>query len=372
MWQLRYYAETGGIRKIKSILIGDTNQYPTKSRARAKAHIILLQANKSCDEAPQADITMAQLIDRFIVDERLEEIKADKSGLLPATVLKYSTACSYLNILNRHIKPIWGDTLVKAIRPAAVQDWLVRLLGSPKSKKNIKAVFHRLYEKAMLWEVITIQRNPIDLVEVKGISKRRKRPTVLTVDQFYSLLKVIPDPYRTMVVVAQCSGLRVSEILALKWSDIDFRNLTLKVTRGVINGRINRVKTEYSEDYLPLDPQFAAILQAWKSSCPRSPQEWVFPNPTTSRPYHASPIQQDYIRKAALQAGLANVGWHTFRHTYRSWLDATGAPVGVQQKLMRHAQVATTMNDYGDALMDSKREANSKVVRLALRPVYGA
>ena len=52
---------------------------------------------------------------------------------------------------------------------------------------------------------------------------------------------------------------------------------------------------------------------------------------------------------------------------YRSWLDDTGAPVGVQQKLMRHAQISTTMNVYGNALMEAKREANTKVVRKALR-----
>ena len=57
------------------------------------------------------------------------------------------------------------------------------------------------------------------------------------------------------------------------------------------------------------------------------------------------------------------VGWHTFRYTYRSWLDDTGAPIGIQQKLMRHAQVSTTMNVYGNALMESKREANTAVVR---------
>ena len=62
-----------------------------------------------------------------------------------------------------------------------------------------------------------------------------------------------------------------------------------------------------------------------------------------------------------------NIGWHTFRHTYRSWLDATGAPMGVQQKLMRHAQISSTMNVYGNALMEAKREANTKVVRKALR-----
>src|SRR4051794_11073541 len=47
------------------------------------------------------------------------------------------------------------------------------------------------------------------------------------------------------------------------------------------------------------------------------------------------------------QAGLGDIGWHTFRHTYRAWLDATGAPLGVQQKLMRHADIRTTTNVYG-------------------------
>ncbi|MGI8772057.1 MAG: zinc finger domain-containing protein, partial [Acidobacteriaceae bacterium] len=64
---------------------------------------------------------------------------------------------------------------------------------------------------------------------------------------------------------------------------------------------------------------------------------------------------------------FGEIGRRTFRHTYRSWLDSTSAPIGVQQKLMRHAQVSTTMNVYGNALMTAKREANSKVVKMALR-----
>lgn len=94
--------------------------------------------------------------------------------------------------------------------------------------------------------------------------------------------------------------------------------------------------------------------------------DWVFPSHITDRCYHASPIQQDYIRPAAEQLGLNGVGWHTFRHTYRAWLDATGAPIGVQQKLMRHAHPATTAIYGGGLLMSSKRDANSKVVRMVL------
>jgi len=49
---------------------------------------------------------------------------------------------------------------------------------------------------------------------------------------------------------------------------------------------------------------------------------------------------------------------------YRSWLDETGAPMKVQQELMRHASIQTTMNVYGQAMTDSKRRANSQVVSL--------
>jgi integrase len=57
---------------------------------------------------------------------------------------------------------------------------------------------------------------------------------------------------------------------------------------------------------------------------------------------------------------------HTFRHSYRSWLDETGAPLTVQKELMRHASIQTTMNIYGKAMTDSKRQAHSKVVEMVL------
>jgi integrase len=62
------------------------------------------------------------------------------------------------------------------------------------------------------------------------------------------------------------------------------------------------------------------------------------------------------------------IGWHTFRHTYRSWLHETGAPMKVQQELMLHASIQTTMNIYGAAMTETKRQANSAVVRMALKP----
>ena len=59
---------------------------------------------------------------------------------------------------------------------------------------------------------------------------------------------------------------------------------------------------------------------------------------------------------------------HTLRHSYRSWLDAVGTPIAVQQKLMRHSDIRTTMNLYGDVVTDEMAQAHSKVVGLALAP----
>jgi integrase len=73
-----------------------------------------------------------------------------------------------------------------------------------------------------------------------------------------------------------------------------------------------------------------------------------------------------HIRPAGEKVGIKEVGWHSFRHSYRGMLDDTGANTGTQQGLMRHANVSTTMNIYGRASMKAKQEANSKVVQMIL------
>jgi|SRR5450755_2624834 integrase len=78
------------------------------------------------------------------------------------------------------------------------------------------------------------------------------------------------------------------------------------------------------------------------------------------------------LSKAAEQAGIGHVSSHVFRHTHRSWLDSIGTPVGVQQKLMRHADIRTTMNIYGDAMTADMRQAHEKIVHLVLPQVNGS
>lgn len=364
VWEFRYRTtDVCGARKLKGVRLGTVEQYPTVAALRPILQQLALTINT--EPPPTQDITMGALIDRYIAHERLEEIKAGKKR--QDGQLRYSSACAYLWLLNRHIRPRWGATPISSMRPAAVQDWLSELSLAPKSKAHIRGLLHQLFEKAMLWDCVNLQRNPMDLVRVKGVSKRRRIPTVLTAEQFHAILGRLPLLQRVMVVLAQCTGLRVSELLGLQWLDVDFQGLTLRVERAVVNGRVDEVKTEYSKDLLPLDAEVAGILQEWQAQAPSSPEGWIFPNPQTLKPYRGSSIEKSCLRRIGAELGI-KLGWHTFRHTYRSWLDATGALIGVQQKLMRHAQVSTTMNIYGNSLMQSKRDANSKVVRMVMQP----
>jgi integrase len=78
-------------------------------------------------------------------------------------------------------------------------------------------------------------------------------------------------------------------------------------------------------------------------------------------------IQGMRLKPKGEEIGIAGLGLHTFRHTYRSLLDETGAPIGVQQKLTRHAKVSTTMNVYGNSTLKVKQGANPKVVQMVMR-----
>jgi integrase len=129
-------------------------------------------------------------------------------------------------------------------------------------------------------------------------------------------------------------------------------------------GRVGRVITEASQDEIPLDGSLVETLLEWQKKT--SDTGLVFPSPVTGGCFHAGVIQRRHLRPAGARIGLPVIGWHTARHTYRSLLDETGAPVGVQQKLMRHANVSTTMNVYGKAPLKAKAQANSKVVEMVL------
>lgn len=93
---------------------------------------------------------------------------------------------------------------------------------------------------------VPMQVNPISLVTVKGASKRIRQPHSLTVEQFRLLVSQLKEPFDLMSLVCICFGLRISECLALKWSDVDWLNGLLRVERGIVEQNVDDVKTDES------------------------------------------------------------------------------------------------------------------------------
>lgn len=128
------------------------------------------------------------------------------------------------------------------------------------------------------------------------------------------------------------------------------------------------VKTDSSCKSLAIDKELLEVLRVWKQITQFSAEEdWIFASPVKlgRLPYSYTGFWRE-LERAAKEAGIGHLGTHAFRHTYRSWLDAVGTPIAVEQKLMRHSDIRTTMNIYGDVVTDEMGLAHSKVVGLAL------
>ncbi len=131
-------------------------------------------------------------------------------------------------------------------------------------------------------------------------------------------------------------------------------NGKLSVQRGIVRQHVDDVKTETSHKAITVTGTMIEALKLWKLTSQFSAQEdWIFASPSQlgRLPWSADSVNDAY-KKAASAAGVAHVSTHSMRHTYRSWLDAVGTPIAVQQKLMRHADIRTTMNTYGEVVTD--------------------
>jgi integrase len=206
----------------------------------------------------------------------------------------------------------------------------------------------------------TIEQLESELAKIKAINRGKRKPPVLTIKQYQALTGQLSDLHRTMVVAAMCTGMRVSDVLALRWSQLDLATGKLSLQQGAVNGRSAELKSEAPAEQIPIDPVLVEALLEWRSKS--SGAGLVFPSHITGRCYHPGPIQQNYFRPVARKLGLAGVCWNTFPNSYRSWIDEEGTSAGVQQKLLRHANVPTITST-------NKRKAKAKVPNKPVRRV---
>jgi integrase len=205
---------------------------------------------------------------------------------------------------------------------------------------------------------------PAELVRTS--SKRLRRSDILTAEEFRALLGALPGRERLMGTICATTGLRICEVLGLKWEDIEFKTHTANVFRSFTDGSIGPCKIEISEQPVPLDEIVIEELQEWHPVCgfPK-PEDWVFASYQTfgKMPMWPDSLRTKILQPVARKVGITKqIGWHTFRRTYSSLLAETGNDVKVVQELMRHAKISTTMEIYTQAGMPKKRAAQRKAV----------
>ena len=278
-----------------------------------------------------------------------EVIKKFREQKLPS--LAKSTRDTYEGHLRLYIEPKWGPMVLTEIQPGDVQDWIETVELSQVAKGHVMVLMRRLYKLAMLWKLYPIGFNPLSLVEVKGVTAREKEPTILTPAQVTRLIEQLGPPHDLMVQTTASLGLRVSETLALRWEDFNFKGKTLKVQRAFTHQELKKTKSVSSKATIPVP---AALLAALKLARGKQETGWVFPSPVTGQPYAAGMILTDHIKPAAQKLGFGKVGWHDLRHSFRSWISSK-APTTVQKDMMRHAQESTTANIYGRTPVEEMR-----------------
>ncbi len=343
--------DNGGRR---SKLIGSERDYPSKASAWEAADTLKRELETPVSqETVKGTITVRFLVERY------------KTERLPSRI---ETARVYCSWLDNHILPYWGERPVSDVQPRETELWLRRLKLSSKSRSHVRNMLRTLIDFAMWCGELEIARNPVDLVVVRGASKRVRSPRSLRVEEFQALMEHLKEPFRTMACTALCFGLRISEVLALRWADVDWLKQTLTVERGIVKQNVDDVKTGGSRKRMRIGPELVETLRVWKQTTQfPSDTDWIFASPAKlgRLPYSYTGVWRE-LQSAANRAGIRPLGTHAFRHTYRSWLDAVGTPIAVQQKLMRHSDIRTTLNIYGDVVTDEMAEANAKVAELAL------
>ncbi len=340
--------------KRRSKKIGTVRQYPTKASA--------WRAAKALRDAVEQQTAVSPINTVPTVNTLVEQYRAEK---MPK---RLDTRGGYESWLRVYILPKWKDQAITDLQARPVELWLESLPLAPKSKVHIRGILSALWKFAMWKQDIPMQVNPISLVTIKDASKRVRQPRSLTVEQFRLLVSHLREPFNTLALMCVCFGLRISECLALTWADVDWLSGTLRVERRIVQQIVDDVKTQDSRRTLTIANELLDMLKAWKQTTQFSaPENWIFASPVQigRLPYSYTGVKQE-LQRAADVAGIGHLRSHTFRHTYRTWLDSVGTPVGVQQRLMRHADIRTTMNTYGDAVTADMRTASGKVALLAL------
>ncbi|HXU19790.1 MAG TPA: site-specific integrase [Verrucomicrobiae bacterium] len=180
-------------------------------------------------------------------------------------------------------------------------------------------------------------------------------------------MKLIPsleEPVRTIVLVAVLTGLRIGELLALRWKHLDFLCGAIQIRETVSEGKFGTPKTKSSRRDVPMsDPVREALLAQRGRSRQTGSDDLIFAT-RKQTPLNPKNLLRRQLRPACAALELPLVSWHSFRHTHATLLGESGESLKTAQALLGHSDLGTTLNVYTHAIPESQKRAVDKVAEI--------
>jgi integrase len=348
MWVARWredviLADGSAGRVMRSVVLGPVSEIAGRREARR-----LLDARLSPINQGQYHPEATMLFSKFVTE-------CFEPGVLPT--LKFATQEIYSLLLRKHLIPQFGGHRLCDISRVEVQQYVLNRLKQGlawETTNHLRHLLSKVMGTAVNWEYVS--NNPVR--GVKMPERTLKRPhRFLSAEEVQRLIASSNEPTRTIIILATMTGLRVGEILALRWGRVDLLRGTLLVAEACYKGHFGTPKTRASRREVPLAPVVVRELkERYMRSADHSPGALVFAT-HQGLPLSADNLREKSLRTACKRAGLKRIDWHALRHTHGTLLHAQGTPLKVAQAQLGHSHMATTLEVYTHATGSAQRDA---------------
>lgn len=353
VWVARWWEDAIGtdnqMRRIRrSQVLGTVAEIPTRREAQ---HMLddLLRRTNSGEHRPQAVLTFSSFTeDRW------------KPDVYPT--LKFSSQKFYDNMIDTHLIPVFGDTQLRLITKDAVQSFLnakAKNGSSWKTVKHIRTAFGTIIEAAVKDDLLI--SNPVRKTRLpqRGPVEESQEISPATIQ---IILEKLPEPSRAIATLLASTGLRIGELLALRWQDVDLEKKYLWVRQTVYEGHFDEPKSKRSKRKVPLAPISLHILSTLRRS-EVDTSALIFAARNGS-PLSRRNLLNRQLKPVCKSLGFADVNWHWFRHAHATLLDSVGATLGTTQALLGHSSSDVTREIYIESVPEDARKAVEKVGKL--------
>jgi integrase len=283
---------------------------------------------------------------------------------------KPSTRKSKGNAISKHILPHFAKHLLSEITPSMILAFQQSKLKSklhPCTVAGLHTLLVDMFNRAV--ELDLLSTNPAKRVKAPRWIKQEK-PS-LTASQVRSVIAAAPLEHRGLLTVTAMTGLRIGEVLGLKWRDIDLDGATLTVRRSMWGNKEQSPKTAGSARTKPMSSSLVAALRTHLAlSHYRAPDDYVFASPT-GRPFRPDWLRAQVLYPALSKAGIQRnqaraYGFHLLRHTAGSLLhESNGGDLKAVQQFLGHSSMKITADIYThlrrDAALKTAEQLDSVV-----------